>query len=582
MRLNFSIVYLFLTAGRVFTIDEKTERSYCHRVLFCTCASGVLISGCSLSAPVYKSERLSSNSVEELISHKTALHKSDSNSAQSPEGRSHSLLPATGIEPHSLNSELADWGLLETSNNSTSITDGAISNKTDNLKPSFHENFSAHFVSVPVDAVLQALAHEAGLALQLNQTLSATITLLSENTSLEDLLSQIAQQTPLFWRLDNARLSVWGDQAYTETYAVDYLNLDRKTRSRVGLATQVGTINSTTDGNLAGAANSSQTSLENYADHNFWGSLLVDLDGLVSESLRSSKEHYTINRDAGMVTLHASAPTHAAVQAYLNKLNRSAQRQVLIEATVVEVALSNRFQAGIDWQLVANEDSSVSAAQILSGSPTVTSANVSRLSAPSGLLSLVQNTKIGDLSATLNLLEQFGDVHILSKPRIIALNNQSSVLKVVDNRVYFTVNVERQRSESKDEIITETEIHTVPVGLVMNVTPYIDEDGGVMLNVRPTLSRILGFVDDPNPELAAADVKNSVPEIQVREMESMLRVNSGEIAIIGGLMQETEDNAHRQLPGLGNLPLIGHVFRQQNRQRKQTELLIVLKPTVLA
>jgi len=172
-------------------------------------------------------------------------------------------------------------------------------------------------------------------------------------------------------------------------------------------------------------------------------------------------------------------------------------------------------------------------------------------------------------------------VRILSKPRIIALNNQTSVLKVVDNRVYFTVNVERQRSESKDEIITETQIHTVPVGLVMNVTPYIDEVGEVMLNVRPTLSRILGFVNDPNPELALADVRNSVPEIQVREMESMLRVKSGDMAIIGGLMQDIQDGSNRSLPGLARLPLVGALFRQRHKARKQSELLIVLKPTVL-
>jgi len=188
---------------------------------------------------------------------------------------------------------------------------------------------------------------------------------------------------------------------------------------------------------------------------------------------------------------------------------------------------------------------------------------------------------LGTLSGTLNLLEQFGDVRILSKPRIIALNNQTSVLKVVDNRVYFTVNVERQRSENKDEVITETQIHTVPVGLVMNVTPYIDAADEVMLNVRPTLSRILGFVDDPNPELATANVRNSVPEIQVREMESMLRVKSGEMAIIGGLMQDVRDGSDRSLPGIARVPLIGALFQQRRKTRQQSELLIVLKPTVL-
>jgi len=406
-------------------------------------------------------------------------------------------------------------------------------------------------------------------------------TLLSENQPIETLLKQVALQVPMFWKIDQGVLQLWGDKPYTKSYAVNYLNIDRSTRSRVGLATQVGTINASSDSGGGGVSNSSQTSLESSADHRFWASLATDLDGLVNAAQQQKWSSFTINRDAGMVTLSGPAPMHSSVQSYLDKLNIHAQRQVLIEATVVEVALSNEFQAGVDWQLLSNNATGVSAAQVLSGSPQVNANSVGRVVAPSGLLSLVQKSKLGTLSGTINLLEQFGDVRILSKPRIIALNNQTSVLKVVDNRVYFTINVERQRSENKDEIITESNIHTVPVGLVMNVTPYIDEADEVMLNVRPTLSRILGFVDDPNPELASADVRNSVPEIQVREMESMLRVKSGEMAIIGGLMQDIQDGSDRALPGIAKLPLVGALFRQRRKTRQQSELLIVLKPTVL-
>ena len=388
-------------------------------------------------------------------------------------------------------------------------------------------------------------------------------------------------QVPIAWEVNDNVLQLWGDNAYTESYPIDYLNMDRSTRSRVGLATQVGTINANESQGGSGVSNSSQTLLENKADHFFWGSLNTDLQGLVLQSGLKKQASYTLNRDAGLVTLHASRSLHVKLEHYLAKLNRNAQRQVLIEATVVEVALSKQFEAGIDWQFTSQGASGVNAAQILSGSPQVSAESVDRIAAPSGLLTLVQPSKYGTVSATLNLLDRFGDVRILSKPRIIALNNQTSVLKVVDNRVYFTVNVERQRSETKDEVITETEIHTVPVGLVMNVTPHINDASDVMLNVRPTLSRIIGFVDDPNPELASADVRNSVPEIQVREMESMLRVKSGDMAIIGGLMQDVQNGGNRSLPGLGSLPFIGSLFQQKSQSREQTELLIVLKPTVL-
>ena len=116
----------------------------------------------------------------------------------------------------------------------------------------------------------------------------------------------------------------------------------------------------------------------------------------------------------------------------------------------------------------------------------------------------------------------------------------------------------------------------------MNVTPQISRTGAVMLNVRPTLSRILGFVNDPNPELAQANVRNSVPEIQVREMESMLQVQSGNVAIIGGLMQDMAEGSDTRLPALGRLPVIKYFFSRREHKRRQTELLIVLRPTVIS
>jgi len=482
----------------------------------------------------------------------------------------------------SLVRELADWSLLDSLPRIEDDLVAPIVPFSSADQSLIKHGITAQLIAAPIEQVLHELANDAGLILQLNQTLSGDITLLVKDQSLEQVLSQVSLQVPIYWQIKDGVLHLWGDKPFTESYAVDYLNLDRSTRGRVGLATQVGTINSIGEGGALGSSNSSQTSLENSADHLFWSSLANDMEGLVRRAGQNAQASYTINRDAGLVTLHAGARLHKVLKSYLLKLNDTAQRQVLIEATVVEVALSRDFQAGIDWQLLADENNALSAAQVLSGAPVVNADSVGRLTAPNGLLSLVQKTNAGTVTATLNLLEQFGDVRILSKPRIIALNNQSSVLKVVDNRVYFTVNVERARSEQKDEVITETEIHTVPVGLVMNVTPYIDKMGSVMLNVRPTLSRILGFVDDPNPELAAADVRNSVPEIQVREMESMLRVKSGDLAIIGGLMQEIQDGGSRQLPGLASIPIIGVLFRQRRKQRRQTELLIVLKPTVLS
>ena len=125
-------------------------------------------------------------------------------------------------------------------------------------------------------------------------------------------------------------------------------------------------------------------------------------------------------------------------------------------------------------------------------------------------------------------------------------------------------------------------MHSVPVGIVMNVTPFISKNNEVILNVRPTISRILNFAEDPSPALAGQNqIRNLIPEIQVREMESLLRVQSGNVAIIGGLMQNKVDNRTSGVPGLGRLPVLGKLFSYETRELEKTELLIFLRPTVI-
>ena len=442
---------------------------------------------------------------------------------------------------------------------------------------------SVDAVQAPLNALLVALARDAGVELSLLDAPDERVSLSLHDRPFEEALDRLAAQVPFHWERDAGQIVVRGDSPYSKSHAVDYLNLDRTTRGSVGLATRVGSIDAGTVGasgasNGGGIANSSETLIENSSEHRFWDSLGRDVVELFAPE---SDARWSINRDVGLITLFARPASHQRLSRFLDSLHASAQRQVLIEATVVEVALSDSFEAGIDWQVLARGVTGLSAAQVLGGQPSVNRDTVGRLSAPTGLVSLVQASGDGELDATLSLLERFGDVRILSRPRIIALNNQSSVLKVVDNRVYFTARVERRITEDRDEIVTDTEIHTVPVGLVMNVTPFIGAGGAIMLNVRPTLSRILGFVDDPNPELALANVRNGVPEIQVREMESMLRVQSGDVAIIGGLMQESLRDDERRLPGLADLPIVGRLFERNRRERSRTELLIVLRPTVM-
>jgi MSHA biogenesis protein MshL len=182
----------------------------------------------------------------------------------------------------------------------------------------------------------------------------------------------------------------------------------------------------------------------------------------------------------------------------------------------------------------------------------------------------------------LNLLRAFGDLKVLSSPKIMALNNQTAVLKVVRNVVFFEIDVQPGFVSfgAASEPVVDTTAKTVPVGFIMTVTPQINETGQITLNVRPTISSIVATVPDPNPELG--DIENLVPEIEVREMESVLKLNNGQIAVLGGLIQDTVRKDTQSVPLLSDLPILGDtVFKSRDNEYIKTELVIFLRPVVI-
>ena len=192
-------------------------------------------------------------------------------------------------------------------------------------------------------------------------------------------------------------------------------------------------------------------------------------------------------------------------------------------------------------------------------------------------------SSLGNIAASITLLKQFGDTKVLSSPKLMVLNNQTAVLKVVNNLVYFTVQAQQTPGSTTTQPFTTitTTPNTVPVGMVMSVTPQINDRGNVNINVRPSISSRVGEVEDPNPVFRGG-AKNAIPIIQVREMESVLQIESGSTAILGGLMQDEIFKNTDKVPGLSNIPGLGKVFTGRNDGNRKTELVIFLRPTVIA
>jgi len=180
------------------------------------------------------------------------------------------------------------------------------------------------------------------------------------------------------------------------------------------------------------------------------------------------------------------------------------------------------------------------------------------------------------------LLETFGTVKVLSSPRLSALNNQTALLKVVENVVYFNVKADTTVTANVGTTVAVTTTpQSVSVGLVLTVTPQISDNDQVILNIRPTISGITSYKEDPNPSNKAAGVQNFVPQIRTREIESIMRVASGDIAVLGGLMEDSINYQTGRVPGLGQIPLVGEMVTTRNNQAKKSELVIFLRPVVI-
>lgn len=500
------------------------------------------------------------------------------------------------------------------------------------------ETFSVVVSNLAVNDLLFALGRDAKINVDIHPGVSGNVTLSAINQTLPQILTRISQQVDIRWSLEDGTLSVRPDTPYLKTYRIDYFNIARNTRSSVNIVNSV-----TTTGGTNSAGNSSNTAIESEIQHQFWKRLesnlkellgihpdqlqpatntaqqagqiarpamtssdmasalviadrLAKIEKTVAQSEKAAAETMAlqskrsagtvkpaepveknlviVHPETGTLTIRAKHQAQQTVAEFLSMVQSAAQRQVMIEATVVEVALSDQYQSGVDWTRAA-AGGHWSAGQMLS------TARFS--SSPLGLVSFDD----GAFGLTLKFLEQFGRTRVLSSPKVMALNNQTAVMKVVDEQVYFRLKIEEDKNDS-GVVVTRTytsELHTVPVGLVMQVTPQIAQSGAIMLNVRPTITNISSYVEDPAVAIVSATgnlgVKSLVPNLQVREFDSTLKIPSGQLAVLGGLIQDSQSNERNGLPGLSRLPLLGDLFSYRDDKVKKIELVIFLKPVAI-
>ncbi|WP_197019087.1 secretin N-terminal domain-containing protein [Thioalkalivibrio sp. HK1] len=376
---------------------------------------------------------------------------------------------------------------------------------------------------------------------------------------MNDLLDRISRHASLRIERFERGFSVYPDTPFLRSYPIDYVPLDLE----VELVNEAGTRIASDISSPAGRENSSSASIVTRTEHRFWERLKESVQAMVGEP-PSGQTNVIVNKEAGNLAVWARRTEHEEIERFLHQAIGSAKRQVLIEATIVEVDLDDRFRGGVDFNRIFSRIG-------------IESQHIG------GRLGTAPFTGIAlpDIGISIRLLDEFGEVRVLSTPVVMALNNHTAIVKIAENRVFFTTDINVSSGNNTVERHISTNLHTIPVGLILLVTPTVSSLDEVILKIRPTLTREIGFVVDPNPELAMAGVTSRIPEIAVREIESVLRLKSGEIAVLGGLMQDKYQDDREGLPLLSRLPIVGSAFRYRDRSEIKTELLVFLRPVVV-
>jgi general secretion pathway protein D len=485
------------------------------------------------------------------------------------------------------------------------------------------ETYSVVVNNVRVQELLFALARDARLQIDIDPNLTGSVTLNAIDQTLPQLLSRITRQVDMRYEIDGDTLVVMRDSPFLRAYKIDYLSASRNVKMQSTSSTQFGASSSSS------TATGATSTIDLATQNNLWESIVQNVKEILRETDKiipagsaaaapvapvaaaptvpaaqppipgasapaaamaapqpatTYQEAASViaNRESGVLYVRATSKQHEKVQEFLDQVLAGAKRQVLIEATVAEVQLRNEYQRGINWQRLRPGQSGV-----IAGQPEIvpaTSATPGFNASPFfiGFVSIGSN-----LTVTLKLLEQFGDVRVLSSPKLSVLNNQTAILRVTRDIIYFTMTPASSAAAvtGGGTAVINPSFTTSPnvaaEGFMMAVLPQINATEAVVLNVRPTIRRQVGTARDPNPALQGLATQNDIPLFETREFDSVLRLQSGQVGVLAGLMQDVAENTDTFIPGVRNIPIIGDIFANKSQLSRKTELVIFLRATVV-
>jgi len=472
---------------------------------------------------------------------------------------------------------------------------------------------------VPLRDVLFELSRLADVDVEVGGGIEGGINFRAKNKPFNQVIERISNLSGLRYKMTDGVLRIERDTPYIKNYSIDFLNIVRSSESSVSISTDVLSVDagggggsesggsssssSSSGGGSSGGSSAitsgTSSSINAAAESDLWSSLEASVQEILNSTApgmndpnaegqaapaasTSATPGYVINRQAGIISVNGTERQHTVMEQFLKLMERNASAQVLIEAKIVEVTLKDEFRTGVNWDAVIGRSRSGFNFQ-----PTTAFATNNVLT-----FALDEGDAAGNLDEVVRLTQLFGTTRTLSSPRLHAINNQQAVLTFAQNRIFFEVQITGGSSTSGGGTVLtttpsfDTTRRSIPIGIILTILPSINlKTNEVTLNVRPTLSRVVSTVQDPGTVIAAqlnaTTITNDIPIVEVRELDSIMKVKSGGVMVIGGLMEDSTTNANNGVPVVSEIPWLGNAFKSRDEISQKRELIIFIKATIV-
>jgi MSHA biogenesis protein MshL len=474
------------------------------------------------------------------------------------------------------------------------------------------QRFDLNVSGAPVAQVFMAIVSGTRYSMVVHPDVRESISVNLKDVTVLEALDTLRELYGYEYRVQGNRITVLPITMQTRVFNVNYIQASRIGKSDVRVSS--GSITDAPTASGAGVAGAptqrltESTRVTTSSESNFWGDIVKSITAIVGSA---EGRNVVVNAQSGVIVVRALPAELRSVESFLRSMQLIVERQVVLEAKIIDVSLREGFEAGINWAAFRNQSTRAAGGVVRPGTTIGNTGSSSTLSSPTALLpdgsinpdsaftatlgaaaSLAAGAgapgavfglalQTNNFAALLAFIETQGSVNVLSSPRVAAINNQKAVLKVGQDD-FFVTNISATSTTSGAGTVTTPTITVQPFfsGIALDVTPQIDGNNNIILHVHPQVSLVVE--QTKVVDLGALGIfRLPLASSSVNETDTVVRVQDGNIVAIGGLMKQQSVRAESQVPGLGDVPGLGLLFQQRNTRTTKSEIVILLKPTIV-